>query len=98
MPLSTYFAPFSLINRAAKLFSMYDKPFTNQLRDHRIKQGLLQRDVASLLGLDCVNRLSRWENGRAMPSVVNLFKLAALYKTEPQALYPELFKSPRACT
>ncbi len=72
---------------------MLNKPTPNTLREYRAKAGLLQRDVASSLGLDCADRLSRWENGRAMPSVANLFKLAALYKTEPQALYPDLHQN-----
>jgi len=71
---------------------MFKKPFPNSLREHRLKTGLLQRDVASLLGLDCTDRLSRWENGHAVPSVVNLFKIAALYKTEPRLLYPDLYQ------
>jgi len=69
---------------------MWNKPYPNSLREHRQKASLLQRDVASKLGLDCADRLSRWENGCAMPSIVNLFRLAALYKTQPEALYPEL--------
>ncbi len=72
---------------------MFNKPFPNSLREHRLKAGLFQRHVASILGLDCADRLSRWENGLAMPSVANLFKLAALYETEPHHLYPTLFKA-----
>ena len=71
---------------------MFTKPFPNSFRECRQRAGLLQRDVASSLGLDCTDRLSRWENGRAVPSIINLFKLAALYKVEPHALYPTLYK------
>lgn len=71
---------------------MFNKPFQNSLRDHRTKAGLLQRDVAKLLGMDCADRLSRWENGQAVPSIVNLFKLAVLFKVEPHLLYPELYR------
>ncbi len=73
---------------------MFNKPFPNSLREQRTKAGLLQRDVAKLLGLDCADRLSRWENGQAVPSIVNLFKLASIYKIEPHLLYPELYKPP----
>jgi transcriptional regulator with XRE-family HTH domain len=70
---------------------MNNKPFSNSLREHRLKAGLLQRDVASLLGLDCADRLSRWENGTAMPNVLNLFRLAGVYKVLPHDLYPKLY-------
>ena len=70
---------------------MFNQPFPNNLRECRQKAGLLQRDVASKLGLDCADRLSRWENGRAVPNIVNLFKLATIYGVEPQALYPPLY-------
>ncbi len=56
-----------------------------------MKAGLRQRDVASLLQLDCADRLSKWENGKAIPNVVNLFKLSLLYKVPPQELYGNLF-------
>ena len=47
-------------------------------------------------GLDCADRISRWENGTAMPSVVNLFKLAAIYEVMPHELYPELYNPMKA--
>ncbi len=75
---------------------MFNKPFQNSLREHRAKSGLFQRDVAKLLGLDCADRLSRWENGQAVPSIMNLFKLAALYKAEPHELYNEFYIATRA--
>ena len=74
---------------------MFNKPFPNTLKEHRTNAGLFQKDVASLLSLDCADRLSRWENGQAMPNVVNLFRLAAIYNTEPHRLYPELYASSR---
>lgn len=64
----------------------------NSLRDRRKAAGLLQKDVAQQLGLDCTDRISHWENGTAMPSVVNLFRLAAIYQAMPHELYPNLFK------
>jgi len=65
---------------------------SNQLRFHRTKAGLFQKDVARTLGLDCADRISRWESGLAMPSIVNLFRLAAIYKVMPHELYPELYE------
>jgi len=68
----------------------------NSLRSRRKKAGLLQADVARSLGLDCADRISHWENGTAMPSIVNLFKLAAIYKVMPHELYPELYATAQA--
>ena len=67
--------------------------FKNTLREHRTRIGLRQIDVAQKLGLDCADRLSRWENGLAIPNIVNLFKLSVLYKVPPQELYVDLFRS-----
>jgi transcriptional regulator with XRE-family HTH domain len=64
----------------------------NSLRSRRKTAGLLQSDVARALGLDCADRISHWENGIAIPSVINLFKLAAIYGVEPHKLYPELLE------
>ena len=70
---------------------MKNKTFTsNKLRFHRERAGLTQKDVAESLGLDCRDRISRWENGVTMPSITNLCRLAEIYKVIPQELYPEL--------
>ena len=65
----------------------------NNLRAHRIKAGLRQLDVARALGLESTDRISRWENGSAVPHILNLFKLARLYGTQPEKLYVELFSN-----
>ncbi len=65
----------------------------NSLRAHRQKAGLRQSDVAWSLGLGSTDRISRWENGLAVPHIPNLFRLAALYKTTPQELYAETWKA-----
>ena len=62
------------------------------LRFHREQASLFQKDVAKALGLDCTDRISHWETGIAMPNVVNLFRLAAIYSVTPQDLYPELYE------
>lgn len=67
------------------------KIIPNSLLAHRKQAGLLQSDVAKALHLHCINRISRWEHGIAMPSVANLFKLARLYDERPEELYSELF-------
>lgn len=65
----------------------------NSLRTHRKAAGLRQRDVARALGLASTDRISRWENGVAVPHLKNLFGLAILYHVSPQELYSELYGS-----
>ena len=60
---------------------------------YRNRAGLFQREVAQALKLDCTDRLSKWEVGHATPSIINLFRLAIIYKASPQELYPELWKT-----
>jgi transcriptional regulator with XRE-family HTH domain len=72
---------------------MADETFVaNNLRKCRKDAGLLQREVAQILKMDCADRISHWENGIAMPSVVNLFRLAIIYKVLPHELYPGLYQ------
>jgi len=70
--------------------------FQNNLRFHRTQAGLLQSDVAKRLGLVSTDRISHWEKGSAVPNIVNLFKLSALYRVPPEKLYPELFQAAEA--
>lgn len=49
-----------------------------------------QQDVAKLLGHKNTNRISRWEKGLALPSVINLIKLSIIYRTIPSELYFDL--------
>lgn len=67
----------------------------NRLRKYRRLAGYKQKDVAQILGLRCTNRLSRWEQGRSLPSLSNVLKLSALYKTLVEELYFELLKENR---
>jgi DNA-binding XRE family transcriptional regulator len=59
----------------------------NNLKEHRIRCGYTQKEVAELLGMQCEDRLSHWEKGQALPSVGNLFKLAQLYKVQIEEIY-----------
>src|SRR5947209_3284345 len=70
----------------------------NNLRAHRKQAGLRQLDVAKALGFLSTDRISRWEKGLTFPHVVNLFKLARLYRVAPQELYRELFDSVDTCS
>ncbi|MEI6528100.1 MAG: helix-turn-helix transcriptional regulator [bacterium] len=65
---------------------------TNNLRLYRNRVGLYQREVAEALKLDCTDRLSKWEAGHAVPNIINLFRLAIIYKVSPRDLYPELWQ------
>ena len=59
----------------------------NRLRKHRRLMSYKQKDVAKLLGHKNTNRISRWEMGLALPSVINLIKLSIIYRTLPSELY-----------
>jgi transcriptional regulator with XRE-family HTH domain len=64
----------------------------NNLKRIRKSLGLKQQDVANLLGLSVVDRISHWELGKAVPSIVNLFRLSNIYNVLPHELYPDLQK------
>lgn len=63
--------------------------FPNNLKKFRRMNGYKQEFVMEYLGLNSTNRISRWEKGLAMPSVINLFKLSVLYNTLVDQLYSE---------
>jgi transcriptional regulator with XRE-family HTH domain len=72
---------------------MYPIVYPNSLRKYRKAVGLRQCDVARALGLNCCERISKWENGAAIPKIKSLFHLAILYKVSPQELYDEMYQS-----
>ena len=65
----------------------------NNLKKYRQRAGLRQADVAKLLNLQCEDRLSHWERGRAMPSAINLMKLCKVYGVRVEDIYDENPKS-----
>jgi len=67
----------------------YKRTF-NSLRKYRKARGLKQKDVAKILGLKSASIISRWENGLSLPNLVNVFKLAVLYRTMPDFLFINL--------
>ena len=69
-----------------------NKTIPNNLHHHRIQSGLRQIDVAHALGLESSDRISLWEKRTAVPHLVNLFKLARLYRTQIEKLYAEVFE------
>lgn len=69
---------------------MKHKNTINQLRKHRKIRRLTQTQVARILGLHDHNRLSNWERGKCFPTIKTLFRLAAIYRTVPHELYPDM--------
>ena len=67
--------------------------YPNSLREHRKAAGLRQHEVAKALGLKSTDRISRWENGAAVPHIKNLFHLAVILKTSPQVLYDKMYEA-----
>jgi len=67
----------------------------NNLREIRKSCGLRQTDVAEQLGLKSADRISRWEKGQSVPSIINLFKLSMLYKCSAEEFYKNLIANMR---
>lgn len=72
--------------------------YPNRLRSFRRKNMYSQKKVARLLGFQTTSTLSRWERGAAVPPLMQVFRLARLYHTEPQELFPELWEDIRTET
>ncbi len=68
----------------------------NKLREFRYRQLSKQSEVAERIGIGTSDRISQWETGHSMPSVENLFKLAKLFETTPEELYPDLWVNTRS--
>ena len=66
------------------------KYIPNCLRRYRKARGLKQKDVAEILGIKSASMISRWENGLCLPSTMNLFRLASLYRRMTDALFIDL--------
>lgn len=67
------------------------KIILNRLRKFRKQMGYSQKDVSILLGHKCTSQLSRWEEGLAMPSIINLFKLSIIYSRLPTDIYLDTY-------
>jgi transcriptional regulator with XRE-family HTH domain len=63
----------------------------NKLKMFRRCHGYSQKKVARILGLADTSTLSRWECGGAIPSTVQVFRLARIYQTLPHELFEELW-------
>ena len=71
------------------------KRIPNRFKRYRKARGLQQKEVARILGLKSASMISRWENGLCLPSTMNLFKLAAVYRTMADALCIDLLRTLR---
>jgi transcriptional regulator with XRE-family HTH domain len=65
--------------------------FPNKLKMFRRCHGYSQKKVARALGLADTSTISRWECGGAIPSTVQVFRLARIYQTLPHELFEELW-------
>lgn len=63
----------------------------NHLRKFRKQMGLTQLEVAALLNFTSSKRIILWEQGKAHPGMLNLFRLSIIYQTLPHELYPECY-------
>ncbi len=71
---------------------MYTK-MGQELKKLRLKTGLKQKEVASLLGYSSPQFVSNWERGISSPPVKTLKQLAGIYKTNPEKLFVKLRKT-----
>lgn len=69
------------------------KKIPNSLKRYRKARGLKQKDVAKILELKNTSMISRWEKGIFLPNTINIFKLAIVYRTMTDALFPDLLKA-----
>ncbi len=63
------------------------KKIPNLLRKYRRVRGLSQKQVAAILGLKSASRISKWEKGRCMPSLMNAIRLSILCRSMVDALF-----------
>ena len=68
------------------------KNIPNALRKYRRIRGLKQKQVAQILGLSSASRISRWENGECLPSLVNAIRLSILCRNMVDGLFGDLMK------
>lgn len=71
------------------------KKIPNKLRMCRIASGLKPEIVAEILGFKHSSKISSWETGTSIPTLVNAFKLAGLYKVYVEELFFDLMHETR---
>jgi len=63
----------------------------NKLKELRLSRNLKQQDVAKLIGLTSQDRISHWEKGSSIPSLINLFRLSKLFAVSVEEMYPSVY-------
>lgn len=66
------------------------RPLPCYLRSHRIRAGLLQRDVARLLGHQKASAVSRFEQSERLPNLEAALILERIFDVRCAELFPEL--------
>lgn len=66
------------------------KKIPNGLRQKRLEYGFKQKQVAEILGLKNSTKISRWENGACLPTLITAFKLAGLYSVFVEDIFFDL--------
>jgi len=61
--------------------------FSQQVKAHRRRRGLAQSDVAMLLGDRSAARVSRYERGRRLPSLLIALTYEAIFQTKVSELF-----------
>ena len=64
--------------------------FPNTIREYRLKAGLSQRKLASMLGRS-KDAVSSWERGVTLPNVPLLMRLAKILGTLAESLYRDFY-------
>lgn len=59
----------------------------NSLKEYRLKIGLTQKEVSTILGFTNEVSLCHWEQGKNIPNIINLFRLGVIYNATPHELY-----------
>jgi len=65
---------------------------SNSLRKYRKARGLKQKEVAQILRLKSTGMISRWEKGICLPSTLNVFRMAVVYRTMVDSLYVDMLR------
>jgi DNA-binding transcriptional regulator YiaG len=64
--------------------------FPNKIREYRLKAGLSQAKLASLLGRGN-DAVSSWERGLSLPNVPRLMRMAKILGTLAESLYADFY-------
>ena len=64
--------------------------YPNKLKELRKTHKFTQKDISTYLEFTGEERISRWEQGQALPSIPNLIKLSKLFQIHAEEMYPEM--------